>query len=373
MIKPVLAAGAWLLAISQPLLAQTQADPVREAVQAAMPSAIGRDNTDLVKRILQIRPKAVPLSTSFVPADVSKAVFGRLAATPAPDCQATQTSQKELDTGLCLVESPAGARDDPTAAYTVLAYSKNIDQGQIAVLKRPALAAGGTPVLNPVTLTDDLAYQRALTHFKSLGVDLADVPKPSPTNGRGLPVRTLAAGVVSPTGAKQTYVLGKVVYLERSYPVPGGLGTYPGPVGSPVLAEGAVDSGHAEVTVDDRGFQQASVDDWYSFQMDATVEPGYAKTSADLVDEVTDQLHGHGFQSVGSLSIIFSLRAAMPNPDDPNPPLCAACRVLRPALRVVASHVAPNAIAVVGGPPAPAGVVFEVDLTHQLAPDRVVR
>jgi hypothetical protein len=372
MIKPVLAAGAWLMVISQPLLAQTQSDPVREAVMAAMPSAIGRDNTDLVKRFLAITPRAVPLSVSFNPAAVVKAVFGRQTVTPAPDCQATQTSQKELDTGLCLIEAPAGGRDDPAAAYTVLAYSKNIDQGQVTVIRRPALSADGLPVLNPVTLTDDLAFQRTLGYLKSLGIDPSDVQTPSPAAGRGLSVRTLAAGVVSPTGATQTYVLGKVVYVERSYPVPGGLGTYPGPVGSPVLADGAVGPGHAQVAVDDRGFQQASVDEWYSFQMDATVDPGFAKTSADLVDEVTDLLHGHGFQSVGSLSMIFSLRAAMPNPDDPNPPLCTACRVLRPALRIAASQLAPNSIAA-AGLPAPAGVSFEVDLTHQLAPDRVVR
>jgi hypothetical protein len=183
----------------------------------------------------------------------------------------------------------------------------------------------------------------------------------------------LVVGVVSPTGAQQRYALGKVVSVERRYQVPGGLGTYPGPVGSPVLAQGAVGPGSGQVAVDDRGFQQASVDDWFSFQLDATVDPADAKTATDLVDEVTDLLHGHGFQSVGSLSIVFSLRAAIPNPDDPNPPLCAACRVLRPALRIAASHLPLNTVPAAASLPPPAGVRFEVDLTHQLAPDRVVR
>jgi hypothetical protein len=84
-------------------------------------------------------------------------------------------------------------------------------------------------------------------------------------------------------------------------------------------------------------------------------------------------LHNHGIDSVGTLSVLIALRQATPNPEDPNPPLCPACGVLRAALRVTASQSGPTRAASLDKQIVAPGVMFEVDLTHQGVPERAVR
>jgi hypothetical protein len=107
-------------------------------------------------------------------------------------------------------------------------------------------------------------------------------------------------------------------------------------------AEGA--SGHATapgsatLNISDAGVQFARIDGWSDSPMDTKLDPRKAKTTSELASEIADDLYGEGVRKVGTLSILISLRRAYPHPDDPNPPLCPVCGVLRPAVQVMVSQ-----------------------------------
>jgi hypothetical protein len=396
MFKPVLSTFAVLMALTQPLLAQTaapptdsappidflttdslllpavivQRDPLFDAVAAALPPMIGKENSDLVGRLMSVKPEGM-LSRSFDPAVVSRAVFGRSAPTAAPDCRVTTTPQKETDAGLCVLD--VGQRDDATGAYSMLAYSKNIGLGQIAMIKRAAFTIDGAPAPTPATISDEKAYAVALAFVNQLGLSTADIPAPPTDVKAPLPVRTLAAGMADEKGNQERRALRKVVSLQRAFLVPGGVGDFLDVNGKRITLNHVVAPGTAQVSIDDKGVQMARVSDWADPQLDSSVDPRQAKSNVELVEEITTELHNHGIDSVGTLSVLIALRQAMPNPDDPNPPLCPACGVLRPALRVIASQSGPTRAASLDKQIVAPGVMFEVDLTHQAVPERAVR
>jgi hypothetical protein len=76
---------------------------------------------------------------------------------------------------------------------------------------------------------------------------------------------------------------------------------------------------------------------------------------------------------VGSLSILISLRKAYPNPDDPNPPLCPICGVLRPALQVMVSQPGVGRVDSSEKAFVAAGLMREYDLVAQTEQERAAR
>ena len=178
-----------------------------------------------------------------------------------------------------------------------------------------------------------------------------------------LPVRALLVGAEQDPGKDATRIeVQKVINFQRSFTVPGGLFKDPttGIVLDQVLAPGEV-----TVAVDDNCVQLADVQSWSDAQMDPKLDPALAKSTPELIDEITDDLFAEGVRKAGSLSILIGLRKAFPNPDDPNPPLCPVCGVLRPALRVVISQVGPGAVDSSERNFIAPGVVREYDLVGQ--------
>jgi hypothetical protein len=391
MIKPLVSAAILLAALAQPALAQTTGDlpagitdssqlvavdatvgatvdPLIPVITAALPPIIGKDNSALIGLLMSIKPNGF-LSRQFDPAVASRAVFGRSLPNAAPDCKATLTSQKEVDDGLCVLD--IGQRDDPTGPYTMLAFSKNIGRGNLAVIKRPAFTIDGAPVLNPVTLTDAQAYGQALKFLDGLGVSSLDVP--AVQSGQRLPVRTLAIGITDPKGVQEHKPFRKVVTLQRAFEVPGSLGEFSDANGNKGVLRHVLAPGIAQIAIDDKGIQQLHLTDWSDPVIDPTVDPRLAKTDAELVEEIATHLHSHGMNAVSIIGVLIGLSHAVPNPDDVNPPLCAACGVLRPSLRITASQSGLTRAASADGQLAPPGFAFEVDLTHQVNADRAVR
>jgi hypothetical protein len=391
MIKPLVSAGILLAALAQPALAQTTGDlpagitdssqlvavdatvgttvdPLARVIAAALPPIISKDNSALIGLLMSIKPNGF-LSRQFDPAVASRAVFGRSLPNAAPDCKATVTSQKEVDNGLCVLD--VGQRDDPTGPYTMLAYSKNIGFGNIAMIKRPAFTVDGAPTLNPVTLSDQQAFSLALKFLDGLGVSSLDVP--AVQTGQRLPVRTLAIGLADPTGKQEQRPFRKVVSLQRAFEVPGSLGQFSDANGNKGDLHHVLAPGIAQIAIDDKGIQQLMVTDWSDPVIDPTVDPKFAKTDTELVEEIATHLHSHGVDTVNIIGVLIALRQATPNPDDPNPPLCPACGLLRPALRVTVSQSGLTRAASADGQIAPPGIAFEVDLTHQIGADRAVR
>lgn len=367
---PTLAAA---LAAALPLLvapaaqAQSRQDDLQKRVAAALSAAMPGGPGEIVGKLANLRPDGA-ISRNFNLGTVSQAVFRRTTPNVAPDCRQTQTPQKEPDEGLCTLD--AGARDDPTGAYVMLAYSKNIGLGNVRYYRRPAFKAGDeTEPPAQLKISDDDAFKQALAFAELVGVPKSEIPEfPA---GAKLPVRTLGAGTeASPGKEARRYELQKVVVLPRALVVPGGLGRDPatGRQLNHVLVPG-----QAMVAVNDTGVQFARVDGWSDAQMDPKLDPKLVKSASALVNEITEDLYNEGVRRVGTLSILISLRKAYPNPDDPNPPICPVCGVLRPAVKVIVSQPAVERFTGSEKLVAAPGLVREYDLVAQGEAERPAR
>lgn len=358
MLRTKLSVAAALLVLLPSAFAQTTSDELRRLVAAAMPPVIGKDNTELAKKLQSIKIDGA-ISKNFDSAKVAKALFGRNQPSEAADCRTTTTAAKEADEGLCHLTF--GQRDDPTGAFTMLAFSKNIGQGRIKFIKRPAFKLDGTPSLTPVKLTDAEAYQQALKFVDLLGVPRSEIPVPPAGAKIPFPVRSLGMGAANEAGAKSQIAIMKVVSLQRAFEVPGGIfKDANGNALTHLLAPGG-----ATVAIDDTGVQIAQVDGWSDAQMDPKLDPRLAKSVDQLVSEIADDLHQEGIDKVGTLSILIGLRKAYPNPEDPNPPLCPVCGVLRPSLKVIVSQAGAGSLPVGQAEAVTPGLVREYDLVEQ--------
>lgn len=362
---------AALLALP-PLLASAQtADPkelLRAAVSQQVRKLLGDGSGAVVERLLQVKPEP-GLASRFDAARVTTGLFGRQAATFAPDCRSTKTAAGEADAGLCLIE--AGNRDSETGAYTLLAFAKNIGAGDLMFTRRAAFNPGATTLPPSAKLSDATAYEQALKFMDLLGVPRSDIPQPPKDAKNPLPVRSLEAAAQDEKGSTAArVVVHKMVTLPRALQVPGGLLQDPatGQILHHVLAPGL-----ATIAVTDGGVQFARLDGWADARLDPKLDARRAKSTADLINEITDDLHGEGVRKVGSLSILISLRQALPNPEDPDSPDCPRCGLLRPALQVAVSLPGPSRVESSERNFIPPGLVREYDLVAQVEGERAPR
>ena len=357
----VLAAAALL-----PMLAFSQTRGDREILHAAVAgslrSMLGEDSSATVEKLMKVKPTGA-ISQNFDVGKVKTALFGRLATQDAPDCRSTKTASGEPDEGLCLIES--GNRDSPDGAYTLLAFSKNIGMGNVQFVRRPR----GSATPPSVKLSDADAYAQALKFVDMIGLPRDEIPLAPAGVKQPLPVRSLVAGVEADKGKEAMQItLDKVVSLSRAFVVPGLLVGPNKEVLNHVIAPGT-----ALLLVNDAGVQAAQIEGWSDAQMDPKLDPRQAKSTAALADEITDDLYGEGVRKVGTLSILIALRRAYPNPDDPNPPLCPVCGVLRPALRVMISQTPAGRIESSEKAYVAPGMVREYDLVATSEADRPAR
>ena len=360
-----------LLAMT-PQLAQAQtADPrdtLRAAVSQSLQRLLGDSSGPVVERLLTVKPEN-GLARNFDVGKVSSALFGRQAASFAPDCRSTSTSAKEADEGLCVVEG--GNRESETGAYTLLAYSKNIGAGNLMFARRAAFNPGSDLLPPSVKLSDSEAYDQALKFMGLLGLPAGEIPRPPSDAKNPLPVRSLMAGASDEKGTAVARVtLHKTVTLPRALLVPGGLLQDPrtGFVLQHVIAPGS-----ATLNVTDAGVQFARIDGWSDSPMDPKLDARRAKRTSDLANEIADDLYGEGVRRVGTLSILISLRRAYPHPDDPNPPLCPVCGVLRPAVQVMVSQPGAGRTETSERAFMAPGLVREYDLVDQIETERPAR
>lgn len=349
-----MACASGVLAQSAPL------EELRSQIARAMPPVIGKNNSELATKLMSIQP-GTPISRNFDPGKVSRLVFGRTAPSRAPDCSATKTSTGELDETLCNIS--VGKIDDPTGAYTLLSFSKNIGYGDIKFIKRPAFNPEGTTTPPSVKKTDAQVYDEALKFLETLGVPLSEIPKAPEGAKNPFPVRSLSAGATDGKAGNGLLVpaIQKVVDIPRAFEVPGGLYTDPN---SGVTLRHVVAPGSALVVIDDSGVQAAMVKGWADVQMDKRLNPQRAKTDQELIDEIAEDLYSEGVRNVSTLSILIGLRNGYPNPEDPDSPNCPVC-LLQPSIKVMVSHVGREPFRPTEGQPfAAPGVIKEYDLIH---------
>lgn len=362
---------AALLALP-PLLASAQTADSKQLLRAAVAQQLrgllGDSSGPVVERLMLVKPEP-GLSRNFDAGKVASALFGRQAANYAPDCRSTTTDAKEADEGLCVVEG--GNRESATGAYTLLAYSKNIGAGNLMFARRTAFDPNID--LSPVAsrLSDPEALERALKFMALLGIPIPEIPVPPPGVKNPLPVRSMVAGAADDKGNTVARItLHKTVQLPRAYPVPGGLLKDPT---TGIVLNHVIGPGHATLNVTDAGVQFARLDGWADAPMDPRLNARNAKSTNELIDEITDDLYGEGVRKVGTLSILISLRQAYPHPDDPNPPLCPVCGVLRPALQVMVSQPGFGRVETSASAFMAPGLVREYDLVQQLENERPAR
>lgn len=365
-------AAAALAALASLACLQAQAQSRQDELQKNVAAQLGRlmpnGPAEVVNRLMNVRPDGA-ISRGFNAGKVSQAVFGRGSPVAAPDCRQTTTAAKEADEGDCTLD--AGSRDDPTGAYTMLSFSKNIGQGNIKFYRRPAFKPGGEDAPKPIRLSDEEAYKQALAFAELLGIPKSEIPQPPPGAKNPFPVRTLVAGTANEPGREaQQFELQKVVVLPRAFVVPGGLLRDPA---SGIQLNHAIAPGQAVIAVNDAGVQYAQVDGWFDAQMDPKLDPKLVKSASALVGEITEDLYNEGVRRVGSMSILIGLRKAYPNPDDPNPPLCPVCGVLRPSLKVIVSQAGPARVEASEKAFFAPGLVREYDLVQQTEGERAAR
>ncbi len=367
MLKIKLTLAAALTALLPSAFAQTAGsyEELHAAIARALPPVIGKDNAELAKKLQSIKIDGA-ISKNFDSAKVAKSFFGRSTPSSAPDCRSAVTTQGEADEALC--ELTAGQRDDPTGAFVFMGFNKNPGQGNFKFIKRPAFKPDSTTIPTSVKLTDAAAYENALKFLDLVGVPRSEIGV-APTGAKNpLPVRSLAIGATQ-EGRANPIVIGKVVSIPRSFAVPGGL--FKGPNGEEL--DRVIAPGGASIVLDDSGVQIAQIDDWADGQIDPKLDARLAKSSDALVDEIAQDLYNEGVRKVGTLSILIGLRKAYPNPDDPNPPLCPVCGVLRPSLKVIISQSPAGKIAVTQGEFAAPGLIREYDLVDQTEPEAPAR
>ncbi len=363
-----LASGTALLC--QGAVAQTGNVPqdIRLAVERALLPVTGQDATELVRRIGTVAPEEA-LSRNFVLADVVNNLFVRGNATPAADCRVQTTAAGEPDTGRCTYAQ--GRLDDPGGgAYTALSFSRNLGQGDVRYVRRAAFVPGGTSNPQPVRLSDAQAYQLALQYARLLGVPGSEIPMPPNSARVQLPVRTLAVGAGDDQGNTLRVPLQKVVNLQRAFRVPGGL-FVDGNTG--VRVDHVLAPGSATLVLDDSGLQFARIDGWSDAQIDPQASTARVKSVASLVDEISADLFNEGIRQPGVVSVRVAMRRAYPHPEDPNPPPCTVCGVLRPALLVTVAQVGSEPVATSARDFVAPGVVREYDLLEQDASERPAR
>lgn len=349
-----------------PMLAVSQTRDDRAVLHAAVAGSLrvmfGDSTSATVEKLIKVKPTGA-ISQNFDISRVKTALFGRLATQDAADCRTTKTASGEPDEGMCLVES--GNRDSPEGAYTMLTYSKNVGMGNVQFVRRPR----GSALPPPVKLSDADAYAQALKFVDLIGLPRDEIPVAPAGVKLPLPVRSLVVGSESDKGTDATRItIDKVVTLSRAFVVPGLLVGPNKEVLNHVIAPGS-----AVLLVNDAGVQAAQIDGWSDAQMDPKLDPRLAKNTSDLADEITDDLYGEGVRKVGTLSILIALRRAYPNPEDPNPPLCPVCGVLRPALRVMISQTPAGRIESSEKAYVAPGVVREYDLVATTEAERPSR
>jgi hypothetical protein len=361
-------AAALAATLALPALAQTAGakEQIRAALRSQLIPIMGDSSKDIVTRLLTVRPDA-QISQNFNLARLYSEVFGRNGGVAAADCRVNVTPVGEPEAGDCRYEQ--GKRDDPTAAYATLSFSRNIGLGNVSFAKRPAFVVGGADP-QPIRLTDATAYQAALRFADLAGLPKSEIPTPPANAQNPLPVRSLVVGAGQQRGQTSRIEVQKVVSLQRAFVVPGGLFRDPA---TGVIVQHAIAPGRAVIAIDDQGVNFARIEGWSDAQLDPKLNASLAKSVSDLVDEITDDLYNEGVRKVGTLSVLIGLRQAIPNPDDPNPPRCPACGVLRPAVKVAISQLGSARSDTSASNFAAPGLVREYDLVAATELERPAR
>ncbi|MCK9608336.1 MAG: hypothetical protein M0R33_17970 [Methylomonas sp.] len=278
--------------------AQTAPLSIEEIVaqlEKATPSIIGNENSKLVIDMMGAR-LGKPISDGLnIKSSISK-VFGRRLPKFDPDCSRKLTESGDISHDLCTASSGDKAGG---GAYLEFSWSKSLDLGSVKYLRRDADGSIDPANIPPVKLSDDEAYNKAITFLNDvMGVPMEEIPV-APTNAvRRLPVRTLAVGQIGPKGEKNVVGMAKVVNIPR-----GLMANIKDPASGRELPYLPA-PGRAIVVLNDLGVLQANVQNWSNLEKSAMVDPKNAKSRDDLIKEIAESMLQKNLTKIGKISVV---------------------------------------------------------------------
>lgn len=369
------------LGVISPAQAQTRGplsmEEIRAMVRDTLPPIVTAQGTTgiLIGLLREAKiDNERPLSKTFNPAEVSKAVFGRTLPNKDPLCNQPLTDAGDVDEDECNAASGAPNGD---GAFTALSFSKRIHLGNITILKRPARKEITPTSLPNVKLDDKGAYAGAMK-FATETLGLSGVEIPVPPGDAPLPVNTLTLGFGADGRQVGEIALMRVVHIKRAAELPQGIpmpttGGGLDAAAAPPELKHVLLPGEATFLLDDKGVQGARVEGWLSMPIDPKLDPKLGKSSDELIDEIAQDLFAHGGRKIARLSYSFAFaQGSNPNPEDPNSPQCARCGgVLRPVLRV--ALYALDARNPTQGEVAAPGLVHDFDLASMEGATRLMQ
>jgi len=275
-------------------------DEILRLVDQALPSMIGKDNAALVEQLLSARLGS-PLRKNLNIDQSTSRLFGRQKPDFDPDCATDTTPSGDPSPDPCTATT---GEAEGQGAYTEFSWSKNLGYGEVKFLNR--LADGSSKAPQPVKLTDKEAYAKAVDFLvTTMGVPKEEVPV-LPARAP-LPVSTLAVGATDEATREQMVVpIMKMVQIPRALIV-----NLKDPASGRTLPYVSA-TGEAYVLMDDSGIRQSSVRRWMEMEASSRVNPKYAKTRDELVEEIADAILADNASPIRSLGVKFEIQAYDP-------------------------------------------------------------
>ena len=239
--------------------------------------------------------------------------------------------------------------------YTEFAWERNLDLGNLRLLRRDPDGTLVPSQLPPVRITDAQAYEEATKFLVgTMGIAPEEFTQKLPGARLSYPVRSLSVGENGPYGKGIVTPIMKLVQFPRSVlielPTPSNNNT--GPIdgdtdsvdGSNRLANsnaGAANSslgmritapGEAFVLLNDTGISMARVKKWVALQKSPLVDPANAKSRSDLIDEITDAIMSSNAESIDAIRAHLVI-------NEPDPAMLGRQPVIMPGVEVSVSAV----------------------------------
>ena len=287
------------LAVLPPTLAGAQEDPpddpkapsleeIIRLLDQVVPEQIGEDNTELVKKLMEA-DMGPPISQSFNAFRALNDIFDRRRPNFSPNCRRLISENGEPDGGYCTASRGEAAGP---GEFEALKFSKQPGLGNIKYVRRATEVPVDPDKLEPVRLTDEQAYEKALGFLvDTLGLPRQQLPLPPAGLVVPLPVKDLILASGDEKGeVVRAIPVQKVVSFQRGLLV--NLPDLPY-VRAP---------GDAMVAMDDSGMTSAMIRDWQDLRPHPGVDPRNAMTRSQLVEALATRIARSNKGPIANLS-----------------------------------------------------------------------
>ncbi len=296
---------------------------VAKIVDEALPTLISSNNSELVRRMLDAQ-FGKPIAESFDPEQSLKTVFGNQTPTIDKDCQRETTGSGDESIGECVASLGKLAG---SGSYTEFAWDRNLDLGNLRLLRRDPDGTLVPSQLPSVRMTDAQAYEQATKFLVgTMGIAPEEFTQTLPGARLLYPVRSLSVGENGPNGKGVVTPIMKLVKISRSVLI-----ELPTPVDSKTGMR-ITAPGEAFVLLNDTGIAMARVKRWVALQKSPLVDPANAKNRTDLINEITDAIMENGAETIDAIRARLVI-------NEPDPAMLGLQPAIMPGVEISVSAV----------------------------------